>query len=340
MTKNLSSLLLGALLLSFSGIACKNPIASYTKQYSCTIAGLPEPENSKEYLDRGYKHYQDNDYKNDPGDCALGACAEAIRLDPQNADAYYCRAMMLRDKGERDKALADIDEAIKLKGDKAQFYNLRGVLYGDKNMYEKGLADLNRQIELMGSDATHYDYARRGDFYYELDKPEEAIKDYTKAIELKPDYQYHYSDRASAYEKLGKKDLAEADKLKASELEPAGKVEQPPPVPTTGDTGSNSNKSPNTYGNTVSGGVMNDKATNLPEPAYPPAARAASATGAVNVQIAVDENGNVTAATAVSGHPLLRAAAVAAARGAKFKPTLINGKPYRVTGVLVFNFTP
>ena len=82
---------------------------------------------------------------------------------------------------------------------------------------------------------------------------------------------------------------------------------------------------------------MNDKAINLPEPAYPPAARAVRAAGAVNVQITVDENGNVISASAVSGHPLLRAAAVAAARGAKFKPALANGKPTKVTGVLVFN---
>jgi TonB family protein len=319
--KNLSLLLFASLLLSFSGLACKNPIASYTKQYSCTIAGLPEPENSKEYLDRGYKHYQDNNYKNDPGDCALGACAEAIRLDPQNADAYYCRATMLRDKGERDKALADIDEAIKLKGDKAQFYSLRGVLYGDKNMYEKGLADLNRQIELMGNEATHYDYARRGDFYYELNKPEEAIKDYTKAIELKPDYHYHYSDRASAYEKLGKTDLAEADKLKASELELAGKAQDPAPGLTTGDS------------RTVPGGVLNDKAVTLPQPPYPPVARAVRASGSVTVNIEVDTKGNVIKAVAASGHPLLKAAAVAAARQAKFKPG-----PAPISGSLVYEF--
>lgn len=335
MTKNLSSLLLVALLLSFSGLACKNPLSSYTKQYSCTIAGLPEPANAEEYVDRGYKHYEDNDYKNDPGDCALGACAEAIRLDPQNADAYYCRAMMLRSKGERDKALADINEAIRLRSDKAQYYWMRGTLYGENDMYEKGLEDLNRMIELEGDAAKHYDYNRRGDFYYELGKFQEALKDYSKAIELKPDYQYNYSDRANAYEKLGKNDLAEADKLKASELELAEKVEQPP---TTGNTGSNSNKSPNTVSSTISGGIMNGKAINLPEPPYPPAARAVRAAGAVNVQITVDENGNVTSASVVSGHPLLRAAAAAAARGAKFKPTLVNGKPTKVTGVLVFNF--
>lgn len=335
MTKNLSSLLLGALLLSFSALACKNPLSSYTKQYKCEIEGFPEPADSREYFDRALKHYADNDYKSDPAGCALGACAEAIRLDPKYADGYYCRAVMYRDQGERDKALGDMDEAIRLKGDSANYYGLRGMLYGDKNMWDKGLTDLNRQMELLGSDATHYDFDRRGDFYYELGKFEDAVKDYTRAIELKPDYQYYYTDRANAYEKLGKNDLAETDKLKARELELAEKLEKPP---TTGTTGSsNSNSSP---GFKISGGVMNDKAITLPEPPYPPAARAVRAAGAVNVQITVDENGNVISAAAVSGHPLLRAAAVAAARGAKFKPALANGKPTRVTGMLTFNFAP
>lgn len=91
---------------------------------------------------------------------------------------------------------------------------------------------------------------------------------------------------------------------------------------------------------TISGGVINGKAIDLPKPSYPAAARAVRASGAVNVQVTVDENGDVISANAVSGHPLLRAAAVSAARNAKFKPTLLSGKPVKVTGVIVFNFTP
>ena len=45
-------------------------------------------------------------------------------------------------------------------------------------------------------------------------------------------------------------------------------------------------------------------------------------------------------ASAVSGHPLLRAAAVKAASQATFKPTFLSGVPVEVSGVLVFNFTP
>lgn len=88
----------------------------------------------------------------------------------------------------------------------------------------------------------------------------------------------------------------------------------------------------------IEGGVLNGKASSLPAPAYPAIARAAHASGTVAVQILIDEGGNVIEATAVSGHPLLRAAATEAARGAKFSPTRLSGEPVTVTGVLVFNF--
>jgi protein TonB len=88
----------------------------------------------------------------------------------------------------------------------------------------------------------------------------------------------------------------------------------------------------------ISGGVLNGKAISLPKPAYPPIARQAHAAGTVVVQVTIDENGNVISASAVSGHPLLRAVAVAAARGARFSPTKLSGQPVKVTGVITYNF--
>ena len=89
---------------------------------------------------------------------------------------------------------------------------------------------------------------------------------------------------------------------------------------------------------TISGGVLNGKATSLPKPSYPPIARQAKASGTVVVDVLVDENGNVVRARAVSGHPLLQATAVAAARQAKFSPTKVSGKPVKVRGVITYNF--
>jgi len=91
-------------------------------------------------------------------------------------------------------------------------------------------------------------------------------------------------------------------------------------------------------GKTISGGVLNGKAVSLPKPPYPAAAKAVNASGTVVVQVTVDEDGKVVSATAVSGHPLLRAAAVSAARSAKFSPTLLSGKPVKVSGVITYNF--
>jgi protein TonB len=90
----------------------------------------------------------------------------------------------------------------------------------------------------------------------------------------------------------------------------------------------------------ISGGVLNGKATSLPKPPYPAAARAVRASGAVNVQVTISESGSVVSASAVSGHPLLRQAAESAARSARFAPTLLSGQPVSVTGVIVYNFVP
>ena len=91
-------------------------------------------------------------------------------------------------------------------------------------------------------------------------------------------------------------------------------------------------------GNIISGGILNEKAISKPQPPYPPAAKAARAQGSVSVDVTVDETGSVISAEAVSGHPLLRAAAVAAAKQAKFSPTLVQGEPVKVSGLLTYNF--
>ena len=91
---------------------------------------------------------------------------------------------------------------------------------------------------------------------------------------------------------------------------------------------------------TISGGVLNGKAVSLPKPAYPAAARAVRASGAVQVQVLIDEEGRVVSASAAGGHPLLQAAAVAAARQARFSPTLLSGQPVKVSGIITYNFVP
>ncbi len=90
--------------------------------------------------------------------------------------------------------------------------------------------------------------------------------------------------------------------------------------------------------NLIRGGVINGKAVHLVTPVYPGIARASHATGEVQVQVLIGTEGDVIAAQVVSGHPLLRAAAIRAARESKFTPTLLEGKPVMVNGIIIYNF--
>lgn len=106
----------------------------------------------------------------------------------------------------------------------------------------------------------------------------------------------------------------------------------PPPAPPTPTPAPPKRTTP------ISGGVLNGKALSLPKPPYPAIAKSARAAGTVVVQVTIDESGKVISARAISGHPLLQAAAVQAAYGARFSPTQLSGQPVKVTGTISYNF--
>lgn len=74
------------------------------------------------------------------------------------------------------------------------------------------------------------------------------------------------------------------------------------------------------------------------QPSYPPIAKAARIQGQVQVQISISETGAVTDAILLSGHPLLREAALQSAKQWLFIPTELNGQRVRAIGLLTFNF--
>ncbi|MGI9105884.1 MAG: energy transducer TonB [Pyrinomonadaceae bacterium] len=86
------------------------------------------------------------------------------------------------------------------------------------------------------------------------------------------------------------------------------------------------------------GGIIDRLAISKPEPVYPRKARAARVSGRVLVQVQVDEEGGVASARTCSGPLALRRPAIDAARKARFTPTMLAGKPVKITGVLTYNF--
>jgi TonB family protein len=105
----------------------------------------------------------------------------------------------------------------------------------------------------------------------------------------------------------------------------ASPTAEPPPLGTPSNT-------------PVNVGPLNDRAVNLQTPSYPPIARETRASGRVQVQVTIDENGNVNSARAVSGNPLLRSSAENAARSSTFNPVRVGGRTVKATGFVVYNF--
>jgi tetratricopeptide (TPR) repeat protein len=103
-------------------------------------------------------------------DRALTDYADAIRVDPKYADAYYNRCVAYNRKQFYDSAIGACDDAIKLGPDKnaasaagaplsverskADFFAQRGVAYHGKQDFDHAIADYDEAIRLDPSNAT------------------------------------------------------------------------------------------------------------------------------------------------------------------------------------------
>ena len=85
-------------------------------------------------------------------------------------------------------------------------------------------------------------------------------------------------------------------------------------------------------------GMLNSRAIELPKPVYPEAAKKDRVSGQVQVKVVLDETGKVVFAEATFGPEQLRAAAVEAAKRARFNPILMFGAPSKVFGILIYDF--
>ena len=101
---------------------------------------------------------------------------------------------------------------------------LDGVSNLNLNKPEKALKDFSRAIEI---DPSRVDgYAGRANTLNTLGRYEEALEDYNKAIEIDPELANAYVNRGSTYSHLGQYEKAIADYEKGLELDP--EIDDPP----------------------------------------------------------------------------------------------------------------
>jgi Flp pilus assembly protein TadD len=163
------------------------------------------------HFEKGLKEGNQKDYKD-----AITDYTEAIRAEPNYADAYASRGWSYLELGLYEKAIMDLSEAIRLKPDNPDVYLDRGNANFNLKQYESAISDYTEVIRLKPDYAEAYQGL--GSAYLRVKQYERAITDYTEAIRLKPDLGAVYYDRGYAYHMLGNDKAANADLKKSKKL--------------------------------------------------------------------------------------------------------------------------
>ena len=95
-------------------------------------------------------------------------------------------------------------------------YNNRGIAYARKGQYDQAISDYTKALEINPRYAkAHYS---RGIAYARKGQHDQAISDYTKALEISPRFAKAYNNRGVAYYQMGQYDKAWEDVHKAQDL--------------------------------------------------------------------------------------------------------------------------
>ena len=151
-------------------------------------------------------------------DKALANLNEAIRLNPNNAIAFYDRGLTYSNKRDFDRAIADYDEAIRLNPTYVAAFNNRGLSYNYKGQYDRAIADYNEAIRL--NPMYHIAINNRGLAYNNKGDLDRAMADYNEAIRLNPTYHIAFNNRGYVYMRKGDYNRAMADYNESLRLNP------------------------------------------------------------------------------------------------------------------------
>ena len=144
---------------------------------------------------------------------------EAIRLGVKHAEIYFHRACVLGSymKGIPQLAIMDFNKAIRLNPDYIEAYYERGMLRYENSNYHQAIEDFTKVIEFKPEDDL---YKKRGIAYYEEFQFDKAIDDYTYIIGRNEYERMHiiYYNRALSYERINQNELAIQDCTEALKL--------------------------------------------------------------------------------------------------------------------------
>lgn len=152
-------------------------------------------------------------------DQVINTQTQVLTQDPTNVSALIERANAFRDKNDFTSALSDLNKALELQPSSFRARLARGKVYLGLKQYENALTDFERTVELNVDSLEGL--ALKGKTQILLEQNfAQALSDLNSAITKGYNEPDAFSDRAVAHFRLNNKDQAIDDFLKAAELKP------------------------------------------------------------------------------------------------------------------------
>jgi tetratricopeptide (TPR) repeat protein len=173
------------------------------------------PQRAQAQVDQGTPLMVPGSYRS-----AIQHFDRSIQIWPHLAVAYYRRGIAHHLLNETDAAIADLGAAIAENPQFGAAYTERGTILRDRGDRQGALADFDRAVQIEPSPNGFY---QRGQTYASLGQPQKAIQDFDRAIAELPDAPFIYSARAAAKRSLGDAAGYKADHDLAVETEYKGR---------------------------------------------------------------------------------------------------------------------
>jgi Zn-dependent membrane protease YugP/tetratricopeptide (TPR) repeat protein len=154
---------------------------------------------------------------------AVAAYTRALALNPRLPQAYANRGAAFAGSGQLDEALADLDASVRLDPTSAAAHACRGGVRFRRGEYDAALADYDRarQLAPVGFPAIPLG---RADIWLARGQLDEAIREYTQALNHAASRPVALCSRSLAWLLKGDLDLALADAAEAVRLTPGEAV--------------------------------------------------------------------------------------------------------------------